>query len=187
MQISSEDKPEESTVELPANEKAELTSAKVLLASAQKEYEYEIDRKKTLETRSGVFIAFSGVLFTIITKTLDLDYFKNVRSEEFYSHAVVFSIFFMLPLLLMLFSVYCFIRVIIVKKYSRLDVSMFTEKLAKLPEMEMSFYLMEKYQEIIQINRPINTKNSNYFLRGTKTIGVAAFLIVSMYLIGSIN
>lgn len=164
-------------------QKHDLTSAKVLLTAAQKEYEYETDRKKTLETRAGVFVAFSGLLVTLITRVMDFEYFKDVQPDEFISYAVIFGLFLMIPFLCLLVSLFCFVHVIIVKKYSRLNISIFDEEMAKLPEEEMTFYLMEKYQEIVFNNRPLNNRKSKYFLVGSITTGVAAFLLATMYLI----
>lgn len=167
--------------------KPQLPSAKLLLSAAQKENDYEIDRKKTLETRASIFVAFSGVLFTLITKIMDFNYFKNVQPVEFISYATVFGVFFLLPFLLLLVSVYCFLHVIIVKKYSRFDLIGFDESSATLTEEQTAFYLMEKYRDVVSVNYLMNNKKSIYFLVGVISIGVAALLIAGMYLIAFVR
>jgi hypothetical protein len=164
-----------------------LPSAKLLLSTTQKENDYEIDRKKTLETRSGIFVAFSGVLFTLITKIMDSNYFKNVQPAEFISKAVVFGVFFLIPFLLLLVSVYCFLHVIIVKKYARFDLIGFDESSATLTEEHTAFYLMEKYRDVVHVNCLLNDKKSVYFLVGVICIGIAALLIAGMCLIAFVR
>ncbi|HEY2491725.1 MAG TPA: hypothetical protein VGI33_02180 [Paenibacillus sp.] len=164
-----------------------LPSAKLLLATAQKENDYEIDRKKTFETRSGIFIGFSGVLFTLLSRVMDFDIFKNVQPTKFISYALLFGIFFLLPLILLIISVYCFLHVIIVKKYTRFDLTGFDSDSAALTEEQSAFYLMEKYRDVVNINSKVNDTKSIFFLIGVLCIGCSALLISSMYIISYMN
>lgn len=175
------------TDEIKKEETPSLPSAKLLLATAQKENDYEIDRKKTFETRAGIFIAFSGVLFTLLIKIMDSNYFKNVQPAEFTSYAIVFCVFFLIPFLLLLVSVYCFLHVVIAKKYHRFDLTGFDADSASLKEEQAAFYLMERYRDIVNNNHHVNTKKSIFFLVGVICIGVSALLITCMFLIAFVQ
>ncbi|WP_338842169.1 hypothetical protein [Paenibacillus glucanolyticus] len=157
------------------NEK--LPSAKLLLSVAQKENDYEIDRKKTFETRSAVFIAFTGVLITLITKIMDSKYFDNVQSTDFISYAIKFGVFLLFPSILLVGAVYCFLYVIIARKYDRFDLAGFEKDTAKLPEEQSALFLMEKYRDVVNKNCKVNNRKSVYFMIGVITIGIAALLI----------
>jgi hypothetical protein len=165
------------------NEDVRFPSARLLLSVAQKENDYEIDRKKTFDTRSAVLIAFTGVLITQLTKIMESTYFKNVQPTEFISYAVLFGLFFLLPLVLLLVAIYCFLYVIIVRKYARFDLVGFEKETAKLSEEQIALYMMEKYRDVVNNNCKVNDRKSVYFLVGVVCLGVAAFLTVCMTII----
>ncbi|MCR8845301.1 hypothetical protein NQ117_16575 [Paenibacillus sp. SC116] len=154
-----------------------LPSAKLLLSVAQKENDYEIDRKKTFETRSAVFVAFTGVLITLITKIIESKYFDNVQPAEFISYAIKFGLFLLLPSILLIVAVYCFLYVMIPRSYVRFDLEGFEKQTAKLPEEQSALFLMEKYRDVVNTNSIVNTRKSVYFRIGVITIGVAALLV----------
>lgn len=154
-------------------------SAKLLLAITQKENDYEIDRKKTFETRSAVFVAFSGVLFTLLTKVLESDYFKNVQPTDFIPRATVFGCLLVSGFLLIV-SIFCFFHVIIAKRYARFDLDGFEEDTAIRNEEESAFHLMERYRDVVNNNCKINDRKSSYFVIGVMCIGVSALLTVIM-------
>lgn len=154
-----------------------LPSAKLLLSVAQKENDYEIDRKKTFETRSAVFVAFTGVLITLITKIMESKYFDNVQPAEFISYAIKFGLFLLFPSILLIVAVYCFLYVMIPRSYVRFNLDGFEKQAAKLPEEQSALYLMEKYRDVVNTNSIVNTRKSVYFRIGVITIGVAALLV----------
>jgi len=174
-EVEKQDKPKENKT----GDSVGFPSAKLLLSITQKENDYEIDRKKTFETRSAVFVAFSGVLFTLLIKVLESDYFKNVQPTDFIPRAVVFG-FFLFSSLLLLVSIYCFFYVIIAKKYARFDLDGFEEDSAIRDEDESAFHLMERYRDVVINNCKINDKKSVYFIVGVICIGVSALFTVLM-------
>lgn len=168
------------------DDEEKLPSAKLLLAVAQKENDYEIDRKKTFETRSAVFIAFTGVLITLMTKIMDSKYFDNVQPADFITYAIKFGLFVMLPSILLVVAVYCFLYVIIARKYDRFDLAGFERATAKLPEEQSALFLMEKYRDVVNKNCKVNHRKSIYFMIGVISIGVAALLTATMAFIAFI-
>lgn len=154
-----------------------LPSAKLLLSVAQKENDYEIDRKKTFETRSAVFIAFAGVVITMITKIMDSKYFDNVQPTDFITYAIKFGLFLLLPSILLVVAIYCLLYVMIPRSYIRFDLDGFGKQTAKLPEEQSALFLMEKYRDVVNTNSNVNTKKSIYFRIGVITLGVAALLV----------
>lgn len=168
-------KKEESKVEYP--------SAKLMLGIAQKEYEYEVDRKKTLETRSGIYVAFIGVMFTFVTKNVDITMFTTVPQNFFMVYALLFGLFYLIPLLLLTFAFYCFTHVIISKTYARLDMKNFNENRAQLSEDKAALKIMSYYKETVTVNTERNDKKSKYFNYGVKSTGIAAALILLLFII----
>ncbi|MEX3615466.1 hypothetical protein [Paenibacillus glucanolyticus] len=164
----------------------DMPSAKLMLSVAQKEYEYEVDRKKTLETRAGIFVAFVGVMFAFIARNADIVIFNNINQTQFMLYALIFGLFFLIPVLLLLASLYCFIHVIVTKKYLRVDLKNFNENRAQLKEEISALKIMNAYVKVVALNTEQNDIKSKYFSIGVITTGIASALIVLMYLISFI-
>jgi hypothetical protein len=163
-----------------------LSSSKLMLAIAQKEYEYEVDRKKTFETRAGIFVAFIGVMFTFVSKNIDFAVFTDVPQSRFMLYAVLLGLFYLIPLLLLIFSFYCFTNVIISKTYTRLDMKNFNETRAQLSEDKFAFKIMNYYKEVVKVNTQRNDIKGRYFNYGVTCTGIASGLILILYLISVI-
>ncbi|CAH1201381.1 hypothetical protein PAECIP111893_01594 [Paenibacillus plantiphilus] len=154
-----------------------------MLGIAQKEYEYEVDRKKTLETRAGIFLAFIGVLFTLISRSIDTSMFSSFQGNHFVLYATIYGLFLLIPILLLLVSLYCFVHVIITKKYTRLELKDFNDTRAKLTEEESAVRNMKAYVKVVSTNTEKNDTKTKYFNTGVLCTAVAAVLIILLYII----
>lgn len=163
-----------------------LPSANLMLSVAQKEYEYEVERKNTLENRAGIFLAFVGVVLTFISQTINKDFFDAIPQNQFVVFAVLVACFLIIPLILLLASLYFFVHVIVTKEYTRIELKSFNEERAKLKEETVAFKTMSSYIKVVAINGNKNNKKSKYFNCGVICSSVATFLIIIMYFIASI-
>ncbi len=167
------------------------SSAKLLLSSIQKEYEVEASRAKNLETRTGMFIAFSGVLLVFISnniKLTNLDMAMKVTVIQalpywFYLSCLGITLFSLLA------AIYFFIRVVSVTQYKRIDVSAFHENVS-CTEEAVAAALVEVYSNVIADNIKVNNDKVKNFKNGLILIQVALVLNLltfgSAWLIGKI-
>lgn len=158
-------------------------SAKLLLSVIQKENDIEIDRKKALETRAGIFMGFSGALLAFFTKNIDFSFFNNVNPSQFMLFASLFAILFLGPIILLLIGVYNFIRVIATKEYKRIGLGGFSEDIAQQLEDETALQLMEAYRDVVESNGKSNEDKTKFFRRGIFGISIATALMLIMYII----
>lgn len=168
--------------DLDAAEKDEFTSAKLMLGVIQKENDLEADRKKTIETRVSALLAFSGVLLLFFTNKADLSFLKDVAYDNFYRHYIIFTVFFVVPLLTLISSILFFVRVLSTREYKRLGLGGFHETNAHLSEDEAAMKLIINYREAIKLNSTENDKKTQLFKRGIYCLAFSLIMVIGMFI-----
>jgi hypothetical protein len=170
-------------VEKSEGENLEYPAAKLMLSIAQKEYEYEVDRKKTLETRAGIFVAFTGVVLTFLSNNLKTSFFKSIGEDQFILYATIFAVFFVIPIILLLVALYSFVHVIITKPYTRIELKDFNDSHAKLKEDVTAVRYAKAYVKIVSLNSEKNNKKTKYFNTGVICTSISSVLLILFYFI----
>jgi hypothetical protein len=161
-------------------------SSDVLLSVIQNEYTNEADRKRDLETRSGIFIALLGALVGFYAGQIDFSYFKNPESSIELLFFILVSIFSLLPAVMMLFALKNLIDVLKVKEYQRIGLGGFSETSAKKPKDEIEFKLALSYKSVVETNGISNDEKAKQFKKGVNKIFIAVLGIIVFYLLKEI-
>lgn len=157
-----------------------FTSAKLLLDLAYKEYMYESERKKNLETKSGICIALSGTMLTILLVRLGGIEFPAWNDEyqfwkflvEFVKVALYIGTFVML-----LKAIINFIDVLLLAVYKRLNIGECMDYTSNSEE-EFSQFVVGYLNDYICYNNEKNLEKSIKFSKGLYCIRKAIYLML---------
>ena len=141
-------------IETEKDAKKEYQSGELMLSVIQKEYVYESDRAKSLESRTGIFLAFSGVLLAFFSSNLKL---PNLNTIEITNalESLPFILIWQLAILnfMALFgAIIHFIFVVSVQTYKRLSFNGFNQKNATCMKEQVAVSIMKEYQLIVTHN-----------------------------------
>lgn len=156
-------------------------SSKIMLSVIQKENDLEVDRKKALEVRVTPLLALSGVLLLFFTNKADLSFLRSTNDQNYMENYIVFTLFFIAPLILLFTSILYFVRVLATKEYKRLGLDGFKEEAAVMAEDDIAMKLIIQYRELLKYNSQGNEKKPILFMRGIYSLIVALVLIVGMF------
>ncbi len=150
----------------------QLSTVKLLLSVVQKEYDYEFERGKNLETRTGIFLTFASAALVFFISSINFSKLNSIKVQNIFQ-ALPFTlliIFLFLVLLSFIVSVICFIRVISLKTYRRIDLECFSdENLAKnvlCHEEIISTALIKIYKTCIENYIKVNDNRVIWFKYG---------------------
>lgn len=184
--------PETNKNEEPESIINNYVSSKMLLSVLQKEYEYDLNNLNSIYSRTGILIAFLGIVLTQITlKYINVSIIKNtfinLKNNLFLLGGLFYSLCFLLGFVSMTISGYYFIKSILTSEYKRLDISEgFTAETCLRNEDEIAMFLMNKYSEIVNQNKPVMKLKATYYKSGVKFLvfAVISFITsVTMYYI----
>lgn len=166
-------------------------SSKILLSVIQKEYDYEANRAKNLEARTGMFLAFTGVLLVFIASNIKLSTIYMIKITNVLQALPYAIIVFttLSDLLCLIIAVIFFVMVISLKPYKRLSMGSFSEeslcKIRILTEEQVAVSLVALYRDVIQYNTEINNKKAGYFTTGIKYLLAGLIVTVFTYILFS--
>lgn len=159
-------------------------SGEKLLSVLQKEYEYEADRFRSLESRTGIFMAFVGAILVFFASTIRIQYFNMEVETVLQALPYVLLILFSILTLLSLFiSLAYFIKVISIQTYKRLSLDGFTESNTAYDVGIVSTSLMIEYKKIIEHNNEANNRKVKYYKTGVYYILVSLVFIAISYIL----
>lgn len=158
-------------------------SANLLLSVIQKENEYEAERSRGLENRTGIFLAFAGALLIFLSSNFDISEFKMVEVDSLNDAypLVLIIILFIVTWIALITSIIYFIRVISTQENFRLETKEFTKENAKDQKTTIAAELMIDYGEIIRHNNKNNDKKVVLYKKGIYLIMIAVIMTSFMY------
>lgn len=197
MNLSTDDKDIESketetkATETKGEQVERFPSAKILLSVIQKEYDYEANRAKNLEARTGIFMAFTGVLLAFVTGNIKLSSIYTIKTTSVIQalphNIVILSV--VLILICLLFTIYNLVKVISLKNYKRLSMENFSEnyliQIKNYTEEKAAICLVASYHDVIKRNTEINNEKALYFNRAVKSLLYALVLTIFAYIFSS--
>lgn len=157
----------------------DVSTARLLFSVIQKEYDYEIDRGKNLETRTGIFLTFTGAALVFLISNVKLSSFLAVQIKNVLQALPYAFLLILLVLILISFigSVIFFIKVLSIKTYKRIALDCFEgEKLGKnilVPEAIATIALIPIYKTCIDSYSEVNDKRVKWFKYGIRLILLA--------------
>ncbi len=159
-------------------------SGEILLSVLQKEYEYEADRFRSLESRTGIFMAFVGAVLVFFANTIRIQHF-NMKVETVLQALpyVLLILFSILTLLSLFISLLYFIKVISIQTYKRLSLDGFTESNATYDAEIVSTALMTEYKKIVEHNNEANNKKVKCYKIGVYYILVSLVFMAISYIL----
>lgn len=159
-------------------------SGKILLSVLQKEYEYENDRFRSLESRTGIFMTFVGAILVFFASTIKIPSLNvkvgSVLQAVPYVLIIIFSI---LTILSLFISLGYFIKVVSIQTYKRLSLDGFKELNATYDEEPVATSLMVEYKKIIEYNNEANNKKVKYYKIGVYFILISLVLTAVSYIL----
>lgn len=162
----------------------EYVSAQLMLGVIQSEYNYETDRSKSLESRTGVFIAFNGALMAFMPTIVRIPSIKTIKVNNVID-AIPYTLFILVIILTfasLMASIVYFIRVIFVKEYKRLSISGFNETNALYTNDKVAMSIIKEYGQVISFNKTVNNGKVELFKKGIYCILVALLFMITAYI-----
>jgi hypothetical protein len=146
----------------------EFPAVQALLLLVQREYEYESDRAKSFENRTGYFLTFSGALLVFLLTNFKVTNItnKNIAIVGDILPYVMFIIFIALTFLILLASIFCFIMVISIHEYNRIKLDDITEEYARNIKENVEMGLVLEYKDVIAFNVKTNNKKVRWYKAG---------------------
>lgn len=156
-----------------------------LLSIIQKEYEYESDRAKSFENRTGFFLTFTGALLVFLLTNYK---FPNIITKKLATFRdimpyAIFIISISLTFLTLIASIFCFIKVISIKKYNRIKVNGLTEEFAKGEKERVEMGLILDYRDATLFNTEVNDKKAKWYKGGLYLILSSLVFTIVTYVI----
>lgn len=171
------------------DEKDDNNAYEILLSTVEKEYDKEIDRVKTLDTRTNIFVTLGGVLLVYLPGNI-----KSLCNLNQPFTTIIGAIPELLKLLLLLsifisliLSFIFFSLVISLKEYKRISDEIFDECNFKYSKRYCAETLILMYKKVLEENSKVNELKSKYYKRGFYLMMVALALNVIAYIIVLLN
>lgn len=149
-----------------------FSSGPLMLDMVLREYEFESDRNKSIQSRAGILLTLVGAILVLFPALVNIPEFKKYNVSTAFE-ALPINIMFIGALLSFIFfiiAMFFLIRVVSVDNYKRIEFKSFSEKNARIEINKMSTALMIKYTDIVEFNHDINTKKVSLFRRSTYMI-----------------
>ena len=169
--------------EMESNE-PNIDSLKLSYEILQKEYAYESERRKNLDTRSGVCITLVGALLVFLLSNMSISniYFDKAMTLIQSMPYVFYFIRLAISIICFLVSLYFFVGVISVSIYSRFNISQLTSR-ATLSELEYLKRIVLELEDLISINGSANDKKIEIFKKGLFFIKISTLAGAVAYLL----
>lgn len=158
-------------------------SAELMLSVMQKEYEYESERVRSLEARTGIFLAFAGALLVFLSSSLKLPDLKNTEINNLFEAfpIVLVIILTFLTLALLILAAIFFVRVISIQTYQRLAFKGFVKSNTKEKIDIIATEIMTDYQKVVKHNNEVNNKKVEIYKKGIYLIMAAIIMTAIVY------
>lgn len=160
-------------------------AAGVLLDIILNEYKNEIDRGRSFDTRSGIFLPFIGAIIIFLPELISGIKWEQTKYTiiEIAPYMLI-VILTLVSLVLLLFSCTNFIKVLKSKEYERIKYYKLDRKIAKYPEDSMKVKLVEEYIKILDTNIKTNNEKAKYYKNAMTQVQQALFVITSIIAMG---
>ncbi|MBX4271462.1 hypothetical protein [Clostridium estertheticum] len=170
-------------IEQNENQISNYPSSSVLLATVQKEYEYESERAKRFEERTGILISFDGVLLVFILSNLKLSSIIANKIPTIWGiiSSYLFITFIFITFIAIIASIFSFVRVVSAKKYNRITLDKFNQISAALPKENVEVGLIKSYKDVILFNSETNNKKIFWYKVGLYSMLVSLSLTCIVY------
>lgn len=150
-------------------EEKKYPSSYILLDATRSEYNFENERKRGIDSRTGVLLAFTG---TILIYSLSNAGFKiNPKCISWV------QLIYLISEILLVFTVIIQVRLLNSKEYKRINCYNFNRNLATKNVDEMNMALIDSYLASIKIYHDINEKRVKIFNASLYSLMIAILLI----------
>lgn len=157
-------------------------SATLLLDVAIKEYDLDENRKTSIESRAGIFLAFVGSLMVLILSVLDKPEMLSSKDIGYESAIKLINLMFYFAIVMsLLITVYYLIKSLSTRDYKTMDYSSFSRENAVYELDDVAQALMLGYQEALIHNKDQNDSKVKLFGKGIRYFAISLILIVIYY------
>lgn len=170
----------ESTV----SEGQELKFNELVLNQYKEVYMFERERKQTFESRSGLFITLLSVIIGLYINSLN-QFFISIENNNKYVFIIQFlgDLLYIVPLLLMVISMYFFIQVLKTQEVRIINV----ENLDRLDNtMKYNDKLLDAYVDQVKGFHNNNNTKKNYYNKALTLMLSSVCSYILLYLIKSV-
>lgn len=161
------------------DENVEKLSSNLMLNIVQKEYEYEVERNKGIQSKSGIFISLIGVMITLFSNLMSLKEIFNRANQTIGQTALVlfylllvFTVLLGLILALILFAI-----TLNTQKYKRLNTTGFNDENVKYKDEIVALEIMKDYRIVLEHNIKVNDNKAKVFKRAYIILTVCIIII----------
>lgn len=143
-------------------------SVQILLSVIQKEYEYERERLRDLQSRTGIFLTLASGLFALIPNYAKLDKLKSASIKSLLEAVpyIIYILILISTFSLLVISIFYFVFVLRSDKYKKLDYADFSKENATKDIESVSVVLMETIKDVVQFNKGINDEKIKKYEKG---------------------
>lgn len=163
-------------------------SNRLLLDLVLREYDIEMERQKSLNSRVGIFLALIGVIITFMPNVISIKSLNGIdvgNAVDAVPYVLDYLINIVIYILLVI-SLVLFIKVINSNKnYRRIEFNSFKQKYSNYKFDELALAYMENYKKILINNKKINDIKFKFFSAGIICLFISIILILFSLIISS--
>ncbi|NNU77570.1 hypothetical protein [Clostridium estertheticum] len=154
-------------------------SSELLLNVVQKEFEFESERNKGLQNRSGIFISFIGVIMTVFPSYINIKRIVDTHNVTIGQTGILLLYLVLIILLFtgLIISLILFSKTLNTKQYRRLKTNGFNKNNAIFVNNQVAVELMNDYKIALEHNIQVNDKKANIFGIAYKILTICIVLI----------
>ena len=150
-----------------------IDSVKAILDTVRKEYDYEQDRSKSIDSRASTFLTISATAFALVCNIIKLP------TNYILIHSMILICVYTLTLLSLLITVLLFARTLMSKPYKRYKIGdLNSYNVMSSSSNELAPVIISTLCKLIDENSKVNDQKIKYY-----NLAIV-LLIISMFLIG---
>ncbi len=162
-------------------------ASKVMLDVIIKEYEFESNRKNSIETRAGIILTLEGALLTIMPSFVSISSYTKLKITTIKDLflPIISILIFVVTFILLCISINFLVKSLSAQNYKRLSTNGFNIDNASADENEVSASIVCEYANCLNHNMEVNKKKVEHFNSAIRYLQYALILYATMFLINN--
>ncbi|MGD7054762.1 hypothetical protein [Sutcliffiella horikoshii] len=168
-----------------SSEELKYPSGELLLSVIQKEYDYELTRKTTLESRAGIVLTLSISILTFIVTNINIDklFLLDTSKVDAVVLITLFLIITLIAICSIVTSIFFLIRVLLTYEYRRLELKDFNKEYGVYEKDIIAMALTEEYRNVVSANQKVNNDKTNFYKIGVYSAISLVISAILMYIL----
>lgn len=169
--------------EANSQQQVNMETVKSVLEIAKKEYEYEAERVKSIDTRTSTFLTVSVAIFALVANAVRLP-----KGLSISLYLVLFDLYTLI-FLVQGFAIYLFAKTLKTKDFQRYDLTGIVKySLMSRAAEEVLPEIASTISHLINVNNPVTAEKIRTYNLGIRCLEITVLLIgVTMLIITAIS